>query len=88
MPVKYVVGVFSFDISFAPYNRATLRFDYQCDVTGACLARHVRRTRIADIAIIHFKTSFVGYRGRGVPRPLNTPLAYFRLIPHSRCAMK
>ena len=35
----------------------------------ACLARHVRRTRIADIAIIHFKTSFVGYRGRGVPRP-------------------
>jgi len=32
-------------------------------------ARHVRRTRIADIAIIHFKTSFVGYRGRGMPRP-------------------
>ena len=32
----------------------------------ACLARHVRRTRIADIAIIHFKTSFVGYRGRGM----------------------
>jgi len=35
----------------------------------ACLARHVRRIRIADIAIIHFKTSFVGYRGRGMPRP-------------------
>ena len=35
----------------------------------ARLARHVRRTRIADIAIIHFKTSFVGYRGRGMPRP-------------------
>ena len=35
----------------------------------ACLARHVRRTRIADIAIIHFKTSFVGYRGRGMPLP-------------------
>ena len=35
----------------------------------ACLARHVRRTRIADIAIIHFKTSFVGYRERGMPRP-------------------
>ena len=29
----------------------------------------MRRTRIADIAIIHFKTSFVGYRGRGMPRP-------------------
>ena len=32
----------------------------------ACFARHVRRTRIADIAIIHFKTSFVGYRGGGM----------------------
>ena len=27
------------------------------------------RTRIADIAIIHSKISFVGYCGRGVPRP-------------------
>ena len=25
--------------------------------------------RIADIAIIHSKNIFVGYRGRGVPRP-------------------
>jgi len=29
----------------------------------------VRRTRIADIAIIHSKNIIVGYRGRGVPLP-------------------
>ena len=34
----------------------------------ACLARRVRSTRITDVAIIHSKTSFVGYCGRGVPR--------------------
>ena len=31
----------------------------------------VRRTRITDVAIIHSKTSFVGYCGRGMPRPYN-----------------
>ena len=41
-------------------------YDLIINVMGGCLARHVRRTRIADIAIIHFKTSFVGYRGRGM----------------------
>ena len=35
----------------------------------ACLARRVRSTRITDVAITHSKTSFVGYCGRGVPRP-------------------
>ena len=50
----------------------------------ACLARRVRSTRIViirgivvigvrstrmtDVAIIHSKTSFVGYRGQGMPR--------------------
>ena len=36
----------------------------------ACLARRVRSTRITDVAITHSKTSFVGYCGRGVPRPI------------------
>jgi len=48
----------------------------------------VRRTRIADIAIIHFKTSFVGYRGRGMTHIYRSLAGEACLAPTKPCKSK